>query len=63
MITHRHVMNSLTKKRLRAIEARGANPCDGRARERDRYGCQAKQTTVMVKTLKRRCPTRTAASR
>lgn len=61
MITHRDVMNSLPKKRRRAIEARAANPCDGRARERDRHGCQARQTTVMVETLKRRCPSRTAA--
>jgi hypothetical protein len=63
MITHRDVMNSLPKKRRWAIEARSANPCDGRARERDCHGCQAIQTTVMVKTFKRRCPSRTTASR
>ena len=62
MITHRDAMNSLPNKRRRAIEALAANPCNGRARERDRHGCQARQTTVMVETLKRRCPSRTAAS-
>lgn len=63
MITHRDVMNSLPKKRRQAIEARAAIILATVERAQERDGRQDRQTTVMMKTLKSRCASRTATSR
>lgn len=62
MITHRDVMNRLLEKRRRAIEARAAQILATVERAQERHCRQDRQTTVREATLKRRCPSRTAAS-